>query len=70
MTAKRIFLGLLTLVAAASVVLSLFESWNQPQFQSRLELYETDLLLQASQWKGAEEHYKQRLEEDKNEQGS
>ncbi|MBW4421496.1 MAG: CPBP family intramembrane metalloprotease [Myxacorys californica WJT36-NPBG1] len=55
MTAKRIFLGLLTLVAAASVVLSLVESWNQPQFQSRLELYETDLLLQASQWKGAEQ---------------
>ncbi|NDJ19631.1 CPBP family intramembrane glutamic endopeptidase [Myxacorys almedinensis] len=55
MTAKRIFLGLLTLVAAASVFLSLFESWNQPQFQSRLTLYETDLLLQASEWQGAQQ---------------
>jgi hypothetical protein len=55
MTAKRIFLGLLTLVAVASVAFSLVESWNQPQFQSRLELYETDLLLQASEWKGAQQ---------------
>jgi len=29
---------------------SLVESWKQPQIQSRLELYQTNLLLHAAQW--------------------
>ncbi|OLP18074.1 abortive phage infection protein [Leptolyngbya sp. 'hensonii'] len=54
MTPKRIFLGFLTIVAIAILALSLAESWNQPQIQSRLELYQTNLLLQASEWRGEE----------------
>lgn len=47
---KRLILGLLTVLAILRVSLSLIESWGQPQIQSRLELYQTNLLLQAAQW--------------------
>ena len=50
MTLKRVFLGILTAIAIALVGLSLLASWNQPQIQSRLELYQTNLLLHASEW--------------------
>lgn len=50
MTFRRIALILLTLVAIAKVLLSLGESVQQPQFQNRLELYQADLVLTASQW--------------------
>jgi hypothetical protein len=52
MTLKRIVLILLTLIAVLVYGLQLFESWHKPQFQSRLELYQADILLQASAWKG------------------
>ncbi|NJK73969.1 MAG: CPBP family intramembrane metalloprotease [Richelia sp. CSU_2_1] len=52
MTLKRVILGILTAIAIALVGLSLLNSWNQPQIQSRLELYQTNLLLHASQWQG------------------
>lgn len=52
MTLKRIFLGILTAIAIALVGLSLLASWNEPQIQSRLELYQTNLLLHASEWQG------------------
>jgi uncharacterized protein len=52
MTLKRVILGILTAIAIALVGLSLLDSWNQPQIQSRLELYQTNLLLHASQWQG------------------
>lgn len=52
MTVKRVFLGILTAIAIALVGLSLLASWNEPQIQSRLELYQTNLLLHASEWKG------------------
>ncbi|MEM7557251.1 MAG: CPBP family glutamic-type intramembrane protease [Cyanobacteria bacterium P01_A01_bin.84] len=51
MTLKRIFLILLTLVAIASSGLDLYESLQKPQFQSRIELYQTDIQLQAASWK-------------------
>ncbi|MGD1873731.1 MAG: type II CAAX prenyl endopeptidase Rce1 family protein [Mastigocoleus sp.] len=51
MTLKRIFLILLTLVAIASSGLDLYESFQKPQFQSRIELYQTDIQLQAASWK-------------------
>ena len=51
MTLKRVILGILTAIAIALVGLSLVGSWNQPQIQSRLELYQTNLLLHASEWK-------------------
>ncbi|MBE9183758.1 CPBP family intramembrane metalloprotease [Microcoleus sp. LEGE 07076] len=50
MTLKRIILGILTAIAIVLVGLSLVGSWNQPQIQSRLELYQTNLLLHASEW--------------------
>ncbi|MCU0540609.1 MAG: CPBP family glutamic-type intramembrane protease [Oscillatoriaceae cyanobacterium Prado104] len=52
MTLKRVILGILTAIAIALVGLSLLDSWNQPQIQSRLELYQTNLLLHASEWQG------------------
>ncbi|NJK67676.1 MAG: CPBP family intramembrane metalloprotease [Microcoleus sp. CSU_2_2] len=51
MTVKRIFLSILTAIAIGLVGLSLLASWNEPQIQSRLELYQTNLLLHASEWK-------------------
>ena len=50
MTIKRLILSVLTVVALFLAGVSLFESWNQPQIQSRLELYQTNLLLHAAQW--------------------
>lgn len=43
----------MTLVAVSTMVSSLVASWQQPQIQSRLELYQINLLLQASQWQPA-----------------
>ncbi len=50
MTVKRLILMVLTLVAIATAGFSLFNSWREPQFQSRLELYQTNITLQAAQW--------------------
>ncbi|MGE5657894.1 MAG: type II CAAX prenyl endopeptidase Rce1 family protein [Actinomycetota bacterium] len=52
MTLKRLILGILTAIAIAFAALSLLQSWNQPQIQSRLELYQTNLLLHAAEWQG------------------
>ncbi|WP_017715794.1 CPBP family intramembrane glutamic endopeptidase [Kamptonema formosum] len=51
MTLKRLILSVLTVVALALVSLDLLHSWNQPQIQSRLELYQTNLLLHAAEWR-------------------
>ncbi|MBF2009128.1 CPBP family intramembrane glutamic endopeptidase [Chlorogloeopsis fritschii PCC 9212] len=50
MTLKRLGLFFLTLVAIFFSGTSLFNSWQEPQFQNRLELYQTNIVLQASQW--------------------
>jgi hypothetical protein len=52
MTLKRLFLVFLTILASVLVFADLLTSWNQPQFQNQLELSQTDLLLQASQYQG------------------
>jgi len=52
MTIKRLILAVLTIFVIAKISLSLVESWGQPQIQSRLELYQTNLLLHAAQWQG------------------
>ena len=52
MTLKRLFLILVTFVVLVLVGLSLIASWRQPQIQSRLELYQTNLLLHAAEWQG------------------
>jgi membrane protease YdiL (CAAX protease family) len=54
MTPKQIFLALLSLYAALLLGGSLIQSFSQPQIQGRLELYQTDLMLQASEWKPEE----------------
>jgi uncharacterized protein len=50
MTIKRVVLSALTVLAVLLAGASLWQSWQQPQFQSRLELYETNLLLRAAEW--------------------
>src|SRR6476646_6941113 len=52
MRLKQLILGVLTIIAIAFIGLSLAQSWSQPQVQSRLELYQTNLLLHASEWQG------------------
>ncbi|MBW4591712.1 MAG: CPBP family intramembrane metalloprotease [Brasilonema angustatum HA4187-MV1] len=51
MTLKRLGLIILTLVAILFAGSSLLGSWEEPQFQSRLELYQTNIVLQAASWK-------------------
>lgn len=47
---RRLVLIVLTILAVFNVALSLLQSLNQPQVQSRLELYQTNLLLEASEF--------------------
>jgi len=47
---KRIGLSLLSIFAIAFIILTLASSWNRPQEQSRLDLLQTDLVLQATNW--------------------
>ncbi|WP_036479682.1 CPBP family intramembrane glutamic endopeptidase [Myxosarcina sp. GI1] len=51
MTIKRIILSLITLLAIARIFFSLNDSLSQPQIQSRLELYQTNLVLNVSELK-------------------
>ncbi|UBF25744.1 hypothetical protein K9N68_30035 [Kovacikia minuta CCNUW1] len=51
MTLKRLILIVVTVGVAFSLGLGLWQSFSQPQFQSRLELYQTNLVLQASEWR-------------------
>ncbi|MGB0564356.1 MAG: lysostaphin resistance A-like protein [Spirulinaceae cyanobacterium] len=55
MTLKRLALILVTLVVAVRLVFSLLGSLQEPQVQRRIELYQTDLVLNASQWQPPEE---------------
>lgn len=50
MIVKKIILSILTIVAIAFLTLALIGSLNQPQIQSSLELYQTNLLLHAAEW--------------------
>ncbi|MDJ0597924.1 MAG: CPBP family intramembrane metalloprotease [Crocosphaera sp.] len=52
MTTKRIILIILTIISLVPVLLSLIGSINQPQVQSNLQLYQTNLVLQASEFSG------------------
>ncbi len=49
MTIKRLILSLLTLAIIFLAGSALWASWQQPQIQSRLELYQTNLLLRTQQ---------------------
>jgi uncharacterized protein len=48
MTFKRWVLVLLTVAAISLASFSLLGSWQEPQVQGRLELYQTDIVLQAA----------------------
>ncbi len=50
MTIKRFILGLLTIIALIPVILSLISSLNQPQIQPRIQLYQTNLVLHATEF--------------------
>ncbi len=50
MTPKRIILIFLTIVAILFSGSSLVGSLKEPQFQSELELYQTNIVLQATEW--------------------
>ncbi|MEH1949109.1 CPBP family intramembrane glutamic endopeptidase [Nostoc sp.] len=51
MTLKRLVLFfVMTPIAVLLAVSALFGSWQEPQFQSRLELYQTNIALQAQAW--------------------
>ncbi|MGB3308628.1 MAG: type II CAAX endopeptidase family protein [Nodosilinea sp.] len=49
---KRLILIILTALVGLVVVQSLLSSWKEPQVASRLQLYQTDLLLESSAWDG------------------
>ncbi|WP_228055489.1 CPBP family glutamic-type intramembrane protease [Lusitaniella coriacea] len=49
---KRLVLVFLTILTAVNIAASLIQSLNQPQVQSRLELYQTNLILQAAEFQG------------------
>ncbi|MEM9506360.1 MAG: type II CAAX endopeptidase family protein [Cyanobacteria bacterium P01_E01_bin.35] len=51
MTIKRAILALLTILAIAQISFSLKDSLTQPQIQSRLELYQTNLVLHVAEFK-------------------
>ena len=51
-TLRRVVLVIITLLVSAIMGSALIASWNEPQVASRLELYQTDLLLQATAWEG------------------
>jgi membrane protease YdiL (CAAX protease family) len=51
-TLRRIVLVVITLLVSVIMGSALIASWNEPQVASRLELYQTDLLLQATAWDG------------------
>jgi uncharacterized protein len=46
---KRLILTILTLLVVFSVGILLVNSWSEPQISSRLQLYQTDLILTASE---------------------
>jgi len=50
MTTKQGLLAVLTTLVVSLIGLTLVGSLNRPQIQGRLELAQTDLLLQASEW--------------------
>ncbi|MEM6448821.1 MAG: type II CAAX endopeptidase family protein [Cyanobacteria bacterium P01_D01_bin.105] len=53
MTLKRIVLSFLTLIVALQMGTSLISSLSEPQVGNQLQLYQTDLLVKASEWDGS-----------------
>ncbi|MEM9948871.1 MAG: type II CAAX endopeptidase family protein [Cyanobacteria bacterium P01_D01_bin.36] len=53
MTLKRIVLSAMTLLVVWVMSMSLISSFGEPQVGNRLQLYQTDLMVQASEWNGS-----------------
>ena len=53
MSIKRVILALLTILAIVQIGTSLKSSFSQPQIQSRLELYQTNLVLHVAEFKAS-----------------
>lgn len=51
---KLLILGALTILVAIPIISTLVGSLSEPQVTSRLQLYQTDLLLQAAEWQGGD----------------
>ncbi|GFE69808.1 CPBP family intramembrane glutamic endopeptidase [Chroococcus sp. FPU101] len=49
MTIKKILIVIVTIISLFPVILALVSSVNQPQVQSNLQLYQTNLILQAAE---------------------
>ena len=50
MTSKRLILALVTILALIPVFLNLLGSLEQPQVQDKLEIYQTDIVLQSTEF--------------------
>ncbi|KPQ31496.1 MAG: putative metal-dependent membrane protease [Phormidium sp. OSCR] len=50
MSPRQVILLILSVLTTVVVALALFGSWQQPQIQSRLDLAQTNLSLQAAEW--------------------
>jgi uncharacterized protein len=48
---RRILLGVLTIFVLIKLIFSLIATFDRPQIQGKFELYQTNLVLVASQWK-------------------
>ncbi|MGB8703266.1 MAG: CPBP family intramembrane glutamate endopeptidase, partial [Thermosynechococcaceae cyanobacterium] len=55
MKVYRPILIALTILVAVLISSTLLSSWTEPQVQSQLDLYQSDLLLQASEWKSLDQ---------------
>ncbi|AFY68412.1 Abortive infection protein [Thalassoporum mexicanum PCC 7367] len=51
---KRVILSILSVLAIAFLGLTLANSWTHPQVQTRLDLMQTDVVLEALQWQPEE----------------
>lgn len=54
MALKRVVLSILTGLVVLVMGSSLIDSWSRPQVTGQLQLYQSNLLLQASEWVGLE----------------
>jgi uncharacterized protein len=52
MTVKQAILSVMTCIVLFVMGSSLFSSWAEPQVTGQLQLYQSNLLLQASEWQG------------------
>jgi uncharacterized protein len=52
---RRILLGVLTILVLIKPIFSLIDTLDRPQIQGKFELYQTNLILSAAEWKPTKE---------------